>query len=70
MELTIVISRGQDGYLVGKIKELPAVVTQGKTVAEVKENILDAFQLYLEDMRSDDSDRGGDFVTEELLVVA
>jgi predicted RNase H-like HicB family nuclease len=70
MELTLVITKGKDGYLIGKIKEVPAVVTQGKTLEEVKENILDALQLYLEDMRADNSDHDEDFVKEELLIVA
>lgn len=70
MELTLIVKKGQDGYFIGKLKELPAVVTQGETLEEVKENILDALQLYLEDMRADDSDRGEDFVKEELLIVA
>lgn len=70
MELTLIVKKGQDGYFIGKLKELPAVVTQGETLEEVKENILDALKLYLEDMRADDSDRGEDFVKEELLIVA
>jgi len=51
MKLTVKIIKGNNEYLVGQIKEIPAVLTQGKSVEEVKENILDALELYLEDMR-------------------
>ncbi len=52
MKLNIVITRGEK-YLIGTIKEIPAVLTQGETIAEVKENIQDALALYLEDMREE-----------------
>ena len=51
MKYTLVISNGQDGFLIGQIKELPEVFTQGLTVAELKENIADALEMYFEDMR-------------------
>ena len=46
MKLTIVISKGEEFYI-GTIKEIPAVLTQGSTIEETKENVLDAFELYL-----------------------
>lgn len=52
MKLTLLIIQGTD-FLVGSIKEIPAVLTQGTTIVEVKENILDALELYLEDMRDE-----------------
>ena len=51
MKYTLVIKQGQDGYLIGQLKEIPAVFTQGLTVSELKENIADVLELYLEDMR-------------------
>ena len=51
MKLTLVISKGESGFLIGQIQEIPAVLTQGKTKKEVKANILDALQTYLEAMR-------------------
>ena len=51
MKYTLVIKQGQDGYLIGQLKELPAVFTQGLTTDELKENIADALELYMEDMR-------------------
>jgi hypothetical protein len=40
MKLTLVIKEGKSGYLIGQLKEMPEVFTQGLTVEEVKENIL------------------------------
>lgn len=55
MKLTIVISKGEEFYI-GTIKEIPAVLTQGSTIEETKENVLDALELYLEDMQSENND--------------
>jgi predicted RNase H-like HicB family nuclease len=51
MKYTLVITTGQNGFFIGQLKELPAVFTQGKTVDEVKVNIADALEMYLEDVR-------------------
>jgi predicted RNase H-like HicB family nuclease len=52
MKLTILISKGEE-FFIGTIKEIPAVNTQGRSIQEVKENVLDALNLYLEDMREE-----------------
>ena len=54
MKLTLLIRQGKT-QLIGQLKEITGVLTQGQTVVEVKENIQDALALYLEDMREDDS---------------
>ncbi len=36
-----------DGWYVGKIKEIPGVFSQGETVEELKKNIEDAYQMML-----------------------
>ena len=51
MKYTLVVKEGKNGYLIGQLKELPAVFTQGLTVDELKENIADAVEMYFEDMR-------------------
>jgi len=51
MRYTLVIKQGKDGFLIGQLKELPEVFTQGLTISELKENIADALELYFEDMR-------------------
>jgi predicted RNase H-like HicB family nuclease len=51
MKCTLVIKKGKDGFLIGQLKELPEVFTQGLTMDEVKDNIVDALEMYLEDLR-------------------
>ena len=36
-----------DGWFVGKLKEVPGVFSQGKTIEELKENIIDAYRMML-----------------------
>jgi predicted RNase H-like HicB family nuclease len=38
-----------DGWYVGRLKEVPGVVSQGETLQELEENIRDAYQLVTED---------------------
>lgn len=38
-----------DGWHVGKLKEVPGVFSQGETFDELKENIKDAYRLMLEE---------------------
>lgn len=52
MKLTLVISKGEE-FFIATIKEIPAVISQGKTVEEAKENVIDALKLYLEDMQQE-----------------
>jgi predicted RNase H-like HicB family nuclease len=67
MKLTIVISKGEELFI-GTIKEIPAVLTQGKTVEEAKANVLDALELYLEDMQSEEDDANK--ILEEDLIIS
>lgn len=38
-----------EGWYVGKLKEVPGVFSQGETLAELESNIRDAFRLMLEE---------------------
>jgi len=69
MKYTLVIKQGQNGFFIGQLKEFPAVFTQGLTVAELKENIVDALEMYLEDMR-EAYDPQGAMIEEEEMVFA
>jgi len=69
MKLTLVIKKGESNYLVGQLKELPEVFTQGKDIEELKENIKDALELYLEDLREQYSPKG-EMLSEEEIVIA
>ena len=41
-----------DKWYVGRLKEIPGVFSQGETLKELKENILDAYYLILESQDS------------------
>ena len=47
MKFTAIIEQGENGWLVGQIKEVPAATSQGKNVDELKSNLLDALKLIL-----------------------
>ncbi len=40
-----------EGWYVGRLREVPCVFSQGETLAELEDNIRDAYQLVLEDER-------------------
>ncbi len=48
MKLTAIIEKSQDGWYVGQIEEIPAAISQGKSIEEVKRNLIDALKLLLE----------------------
>jgi predicted RNase H-like HicB family nuclease len=43
-----------DGWHVGKLKEVPGVFSQGETLEELEENIRDAYKLMMEEESSPD----------------
>jgi len=67
MKYTLVIKQGKDGFLVGQLKELPEVFTQGATISELKENIADVLELYFEDMRENYQPQGLMIDEEEIV---
>jgi predicted RNase H-like HicB family nuclease len=42
-----------DGWYVGRLKDVPGIFSQGETLEELKENVLDAYNLMLEDEHID-----------------
>jgi len=49
-ELTLDYTVDEGGWFIGKLRQIPGVVSQGKTLDELKANILDALLLMLEDI--------------------
>jgi len=37
-----------DGWFIGRLKEIPSVFSQGETIEELEENIRDAYEMVLE----------------------
>lgn len=57
----------KDGeWYVGRLKEVPGVFSQGKTLAELEENIREAYEL----MREDDLPQGIKTHTKTVLIEA
>jgi len=48
MRFKILITEGEDGWLVVECPSLPGCVSQGRTMDEALENIKDAIQGYLD----------------------
>ena len=51
MKLTAIIEESSDGWYVGQIEEFPAAISQGKTISELKANLIDALKLFLDTNR-------------------
>lgn len=69
MKLTFVIKKGKNNFLVGQLKELPEVFTQGENIEELRENILDALEMYMEDLRKKYLPKG-EMLSEEEIIIA
>jgi len=44
-----------DSWFVGKLKEIPGVFSQGKTLEELKENIIDAYRMMLQESDTEEA---------------
>lgn len=48
ISITAIIEKSSDGWYVGQIEEFPEVISQGKTVDELKLNLMDALKFAME----------------------
>jgi predicted RNase H-like HicB family nuclease len=55
-DLTILYDQGEDGWIVASIPAVPGALSQGRSRAEARENVLDALALMLspEPIEADD----------------
>ena len=51
IKFTSIIEKSNDGWYVGQVEEMPAAISQGKTINELKDNLLDAVNLLMETNR-------------------
>ena len=47
-KFTAIIEKGENGWYVGQVEEVPEAISQGKTIAELKENLIEALRLILD----------------------
>lgn len=70
MKLTALIEKSDDGWFVGQLEEFPAVLSQGKTIDELKLNLKYALNLLLDSNReSVEADNVGKEIIREQLVI-
>lgn len=70
MKFTAIIEKGEDGWFVGQVEEVPAAMSQGQTIEELKENLLDALRMVL-DVNKEITEReysGRTIIKEELVL--
>ena len=48
-EFTVVVERGEDGWLIGSVPQLPGCHTQGRTLDELMDRMREAIELVLEE---------------------
>jgi len=70
MKLTALIEKSDDGWFVGQLEEFPAVLSQGKTIEELKFNLKDALNLLLDSNRQSvvSENEGKEIIREQLVV--
>ena len=75
LRLTAIYEEAEEGGYIGYVAELPGANTQGETIDEVRENLIEAAQLILEanregvEKRVAESTANGKRVTREELVL-
>jgi predicted RNase H-like HicB family nuclease len=69
MKFTAIIEKSEDGWFVGQIEEIPAAISQGKTIEELKFNLIDALKLIMEVNResTEKEYQGKTVIREELM---
>ncbi len=50
---TVLLSNGEDGYIIAEVPSLPGCISQGKTRQEALENIQEAIELYIDSLIQD-----------------
>ena len=53
MRYTVILEKGEDGYIVANVPALPGCITQGKTREEALKNAKEAIELYIDVLRED-----------------
>ena len=66
-EFNVIIEKGEDGYLISDVVELPGCHTQAKTIDKLMERTKEAITLYLDATK--DIDTGTTFIGVKKLKV-
>jgi predicted RNase H-like HicB family nuclease len=68
---TALIEKGENGYYVAQCAEIPAAISQGKTIEEAKKNLYDAIELLLIDEKEESIKKmqGHKFIRRKIAVL-
>ena len=66
MKLPVILTKGEDGYIVAQIPILPGCISQGKTKDEALANIREAALLCLESQEEEGWVIGKDYEVEQV----
>jgi predicted RNase H-like HicB family nuclease len=56
LQLTVTYEDGEDGFVIARIREVPAAMSQGRTREEARDNVLDALrELVLSYLENDEN---------------
>ena len=71
MKFTAIIEQDESGWFVGQIEEVPAALSQGETIDELKVNLLNALRLILDTNKeiTEKEYSGKDVIIEELELI-
>lgn len=71
INFTAIIEKSDDGWYVGQLEELPDVISQGRTIQELKLNLYDALELVIAHARETtlNSYEGKKFIRRKLDMV-
>ncbi|MHB1811281.1 MAG: type II toxin-antitoxin system HicB family antitoxin [Thermoplasmataceae archaeon] len=64
MRYTVILEKGEDGYIIANVPALPGCITQGKTREEALKNAKEAIELYIDVLREDNEPIPQDVGTE------
>ena len=69
IKLPVLLTPGEDGYLVAKVPVIPGCISQGRTREEALANIRDAALLCLEGKEEEGWELPSEFTVEELEII-
>jgi predicted RNase H-like HicB family nuclease len=71
MKFTALIEKGENGWFVGQIEEIPAAISQGETIEQLRDNLLDALKLVLDTNKelTEKKYLGKPYIREELELI-
>ena len=70
MELPVILTPGEDGYVVAECPVIPGCISQGRSREEALENIREAIELCLENREAEGWRLPSDFEIVRLAVAA